>query len=221
MAPVYEGYLRVLKTGVTKAVKEVFGPNYPETTLQNLHASVEFPVKQQEYPSIWVDVDISTIQNAGIDHYELDEDYNKTLRWRFEGHTTYTIVAMTSLERDRIYDEMVKVLAFGPASESAVRFREFIEDNEFIAVNFDLDQLDTSIPPPVPGTPWETDEIIYEATITVQMLGEFTTHVDTGNLMPLSKVLIDGRVTPSEETDPKSPLHWEVPNPEYTPGEWI
>jgi hypothetical protein len=21
--------------------------------------------------------------------------------------------------------------------------------------------------------------------------------------------------------DPKGPLHWEVPNPEYTPGEWI
>lgn len=203
-------YLRRLKTGLVKALKETFDGNYPEAKLQNLHVSIEYPVKPQEYPSIWVDFEESSVRNAGIDHYETDEDGNRVLRWRYEGHVSYTVAALSSLERDRISDELTKVLAFSRSAEHLSAFREFVEGNDLIAMNFDFDEIEVHGNAATPGTPWETDEIIYERTLVMELLGEFTTDVDTGNLVPLSKIVIDARQDGSTEEDPDNPMHWEI-----------
>ena len=203
-------YRRNLKTGLVAALQETFDGNYPEEKLREIKVSIEYPVQAQDYPSIWVDFEEASLQTAGIDHHETDEDGNLVLRWRFEGHASYTIAALTSLERDRIFDELIKVLAFGRSSEHLSAFRQFIENNTFVAMNFDFDQIEVSGNAATPGTPWETDEIIYESTLVMQVLGEFITDVDTGNLVPLSKILIDGRQAPSTEEDPTNPLHWEI-----------
>lgn len=213
-------YRRRLKTGLVTALKKVFDASYPVDKLREIHASIEYPVEPQQYPGIWVDFEESVLQNAGIDHQETDGDGNHILRWRFEGHVSYTIAALTSLERDTIYDEMVKVLAFGRSSEVLNAFREFIENNEFVAMNFDFDEIQVSGNAATPGTPWETDEIIYESTITMEVLGEFVTDVNTGDLVPLSKILIDGRTMPSTEDAPEGSLHWQVPAQDGGIGDW-
>lgn len=217
-------YLRNLKTGLVTALKKTFDTNYPVADLQGLHVSIEYPVKAQDYPSIWVDFEEASLQNAGIDHYEVDEDGNRILRWRYQGHVSYTIAALSSLERDRIYDELVKILAFSRSAEHLSTFREFVENNEFIAMTFDFDQIEVHGNAATPGTPWETDEIIYERTVVMQVLGEFTTDVDTGNLVPLSRILIDGRETGSTEEDPTGPLHWQIdtnnPPAIFDPSQW-
>lgn len=219
-------YRRFLKTGLVKALEGTFNSNYPDEKMQGIKVSIEYPVEQQDYPSIWVDFEEATLQTAGIDHHEEDESGNRVLRWRFEGHASYTIAAMSSLERDRIYDELVKVLAFGRSADYLNAFREFIESNDFIAMNFDFDQIEVSGNAATPGTPWETDEIIYESTLIMQVLGEFVTQVDTGDLVALSKIVIDGRQTGSTEDDPTGAMHWEVDR-NYTPpasggsvGDW-
>lgn len=203
-------YRRNLKAGLVTGLKKTFDANYPEEKLREIHVSIEYPVKQQDYPSIWVDFEEASLQTAGIDHHEKDEEGNLVLRWRYEGHASYTIAALSSLERDRIFDELVKVIAFGRSAEPLNAFREFVEDNNFIAMNFDFDQIEVAGNAATPGTPWDTDEIIYESTLVMQVLGEFVTDVDTGNLVPLSKIIIDGRQTPSTEEDPLGPLHWEI-----------
>lgn len=203
-------YLRKLKTGLVQALKETFDGDYPEEKLRNLYVSIEYPVKPQQYPSIWVDFEEASLQNAGIDHREVDDEGNMVLRWRYQGYVSYTIAALSSLERDRIYDELVKVLAFGRSSEYLSAFRQFVENNDFIAMNFDFDQIEVHGNGATPGTPWETDEIIYERTVAMQVLGEFVTDVDTGNLVPLSKIVIDSRIAPSTEDDPQGSQHWEV-----------
>lgn len=214
-------YLRNLKTGLVLALRDTFDGNYPDATLQNLHVSIEYPIEKQHYPSIWVDFEDSALINAGIAHYEQDEDFNRLLRWRFEGSVSYTIAALSSLERDRIYDEMVKVLAFSRSNDELNAFREFVEDNEFIAMNFNFDEIEVHGTAAVPGTPWETDEIIYEKTLSMQLIGEFVTDVDTSNLVPLRKILIDGRTMPSTEDDPENPMHWEIPRADTDPDGWI
>lgn len=213
-------YRRKLKTGLVLALKKVFDVNYPVEQLREIHTSIEYPVEPQDYPAIWVDFEEATLQNAGIDHYEVDEDGNRFLRWRFEGHASYTIASLTSLERDTIYDELIKVLAFGRSSEVLNAFREFVENNGFIAMNFDFDEIQVSGNAATPGTPWETDEIIYESTLIMQVLGEFVTNVDTGDMVPLSKIVIDGREVGSTEDDPSGPLHWNVPAQGLGAGDW-
>lgn len=206
-------YRRKLKTGLVTALKTVFDADYPVDKLRGIHVSIEYPVESQDYPGIWVDFDERTLQNAGVDHREVDEDGNVVLRWRFEGDVSYTIASLTSLERDTVYDEMVKVLAFGRSSEVLAAFRRFIENNDFVAMNFDFDEIQVSGNAATPGTPWETDEIIYESTITMQVMGEFVTDIDTGDLVRLSKIVIDGRTMPSTEEDPEGSLHWQIPAP--------
>lgn len=209
-------YRRKLKTGLVRGLQQTFDSNYPEEKLRGIHVSIEYPVKQQDYPSIWVNFEETLLQNAGVNHEERDEDGNLVLRWRYEGNASYTIAALSSLERDRIYDELIRVMAFSRSAAHLNAFREFVEDNGFIAMNFDFDQIEPSGEAATPGTPWETDEIIYETTISMQVLGEFVTDVDTGTLVPLSKILIDGRLVGSTEEDPEGPLHWEV-NHNYVP----
>lgn len=203
-------YRRKLKAGLVSALRKTFDGNYPEEKLRDIRVSIEYPIQQQDYPSIWVDFEEATLQTAGIDHREEDEDGHLVLRWRYEGHASYTIAAMSSLERDRIFDELVKILAFGRSAEHLSAFREYIESNDLIAMNFDFDQIEVSGNAATPGTPWETDEIIYESTLIMQVIGEFVTDVDTGNLIPLSKIIIDAREAGSTEDDPRGPLHWDI-----------
>lgn len=213
-------YLRALKTGLVTALIETFDGNYPDQRLQNLHVSIEYPIEPQAYPGIWVDFEESKLQTAGVAHYEIDDDGNHLLRWRYEGAVSYTIVAFSSLERDRIYDELVKILAFGRSSDSLGAFRDFVENNDLIAMNFDFDEIEVHGNAATPGTPWETDEIIYERTVVMQVIGEFTTNIDTGTLVPLSKIIIDARTTPSTEDDPANSMHWDVPNLNNPLSEW-
>lgn len=221
-------YLRPLKAILVTALKRTFDGNYPVENLRELHVSIEYPIKPQEYPSVWVNFEEATLQNSGIAHYETGEDGVKLWRWRFSGHVTYTVAAMSSLERDRIYDELVKIVAFGYAAEHLSAFREQIENNDLIAVNFDFDQLDVVGDAAQAGTPWETDEMIYERSLVMQAMGEFVINNENQTLYPLSKIIIDAREVGSEEETPSGPLHWEIDqnasdapsNQPFNFGEW-
>jgi hypothetical protein len=203
-------YRRVLKTSLVTALKRTFDGNYPEQSLREMNVSIEYPIKSQDFPSVWVNFEEGMLQTAGIDHAEVDDDGNRVLRWRFDGHASYTVAAFSSLERDRIYDELVKIMAFSRSSDHLSAFRQYVEGNDLIAMNFDFDQIEVSGDAASPGTPWETDEMMYECTLVMQVLGEFTTSVDTGSLVPLSKIIVDGREWPSTELSPQNPGHIEI-----------
>lgn len=100
---------------------------------------------------------------------------------------------MTSYERDRLYDEMVRTIAFAgvEGSHSSV-FRLALENNDFVAMNGNFDTLTPSGDAASPGTPWGSDEIIYEKTITFEVLGEFVSDPSTNSLASLSSVQVMG-----------------------------
>lgn len=210
-------YLAHLKTMLVEAIKTTFDDQYPESDFQGVHASIEYPVEQANYPGIWVDYDnAQPLRVAGIDHKEalLDENGEETTqkitRWRFQGYASFTITALSSWERDRLYDELVRVLAFGKEAPTTARFREFIENNDFIAANFDFDEIEDRGNTAAPGTPWGTDEIIYERTVNMEVLGEFVSNDLTGDLALLSRIIILPFVAmPGEEPElPAEPPEW-------------
>lgn len=184
-----------LKASMVKAARNTFDADYPpdpanaDISFANLWVDIEFPVERQHYPSMWVDFDpTKELQIAGIDHREYTDDGHLVLRWRFEGHVTYTILALTSLERDRLFDEMVKVIAFGRDNPDLSTFRSYIESNPLIATDFDWDQIGVTGTAATPGTPWGTDEMIYETTIQMEVVGEFVSDPATAVLVPLSAI---------------------------------
>lgn len=198
-------FITRLKTALVEAVRRTFDAEYVEEDFRNLHVSIEYPVERQHYPGIWIDFDIEgQLETAGIDHREFTEESadgssRRVMRWRFQGYASMTVVAMTSFERDRLFDEVVRVLAFGPESVQTAEFRAYIEDNEFLALNIDFDQIGVAGASSLPGTPWGTDEVIYEVTLRMECLGEFVSDVASGTLVPLAKVVTYPYV---EGTDP-------------------
>jgi len=189
-------YLTVLKTALVEALLTTFDEDYPEPDFRRVHASMEYPVDAQHYPGIWVDYDdTAQLQIAGINHRELSVPgpsgaVRQFTRWRFAGVASFTCVALSSLECARLYDEMVRVMAFGRSNDAPAvsEFRSYVEANEFIAMNFDFDQIQPRGNAAAPGTPWGTDEIIYERGLDMEVIGEFVSDGSTQALVPLSQV---------------------------------
>lgn len=210
--PGFTGYLTHTKTMLVEAMKRTFDQEYPEPDFRSARVSIEYPVEPQHYPGIWVDYeDTAPLQIAGINHRETTDGNTDGVvrpftRWKFSGYASFTVVALTSLERDRLFDEVVRVLAFGLEAPQIQEFRTYIENNEYVAVNFDFDQIEVRGNAASPGTPWGTDEFIYERTINMEMIGEFVSEVSTGTLVPLSRIDVTANVVSDVDPSYQSPL---------------
>lgn len=193
------GYLTVTKTAVVQALRQCFDGDYPEEDFRDVNASIEFPNEEQHYPGIWVNYsDSAPLTSAGIDHHEFTDPstdgYRRQFtRWRFTGSFAFTVVALSSLERDRLYDELVRVIAFARENDQVPEFRAYVEDNEFVAMNINFDTIEVQGNSAAPGTPWGTDEYIYEITLVLEVIGEFISEGSTGSLAPLSMIKVIGR----------------------------
>lgn len=189
-------YLAPLKAAVVEALRDTFDGDYPNADFQNINVSVEYPILKSQYPNLWVTYDDSAeLSIASIGHLETTFDvstqtYTQVNRWRFQGTVTITIAALSSLERDRLYDEVVRTFAFGGQNVALNVFREKIEDNDFIGMNFNFDDLQPSGDIAAMGTPWQTEEMIYEKSLSIDLIGEFVGDPKTQQLVPLSKVLV-------------------------------
>ena len=205
-------YLAALKTTLLEAVQKTFDREYLIPEFRNIHASLEFPMKEQHYPGIWVDfVPIGSLQIAGVAHREYavatdDQGARRFTRWKYQGEATFTLVALTSLERDRLHDEMVRVFAFGSESESASQFRAHIEANDLLAVNFDWDEITVRGLASSLGTPWQSDDMVYEVEVAMECFGEFIADHQSHTLLPFSSVEFAAFVEGDE--DPTSDGGW-------------
>lgn len=183
-----------------QAMKQVFVPGYVsldgQSDFSNLHISIEYPTDKQNYPAIWVDFEPDhEITRSGIDNIDTldpnpDGTYTPYYLWRAQGDLTYTICAMSNLERARLHDEVVRVLAFnGDPAVSA--YRQFIEDNPLIAMNANFDNIQER-PPSISSTPWDSLDLIYEITVAVTCVIEFQAAQQYGALVPFYGAIVTG-----------------------------
>jgi hypothetical protein len=197
-------YIAPLKTLLVEALTGTFDSVYPVAKFRDVHASLEYPVDPQEYPSLWVDYeDTQPLMRAGVAHVETRTDSGTTVapftRWRFQGYVSVTAVALTSLERDELFDEVVRVVAFGNEDTIVGRFRKRIANNDLIAATLQTDKIDVRGSAAAPGTPWGTDELMYERSLNLEIIGEFVPDPNTGTLVPLSRIeIIADQVLPGD-----------------------
>lgn len=204
-------YLVPLKTLLVEAVKNQFGTAYPEADFRSIHVSIEYPVDPQEVPSVWVDYDdTAPLQIAGVHHREFSEPgpdgaRRRFTRWKFAGTISFTVVALSSLERDRLYDELIRVIAFDSTTDDVGQFRAYIENNDLIALNINFDTIAVRGNAAAPGTPWGTDEMMYERSIQLDCLGEFTSAGATEALVALSEIRVYERSNDEPDDHPDTP----------------
>lgn len=182
------GYLRALKTLAVEAVQQAFQVTYPISDAaggtQPVYCSLSYPVAATAYPGIWVTYAPAQLQSAGINYTETDAAGNTYVRWRFSGTITFTVAALANNERDLLYDQLVSVVGYSSQSTAPGPFRDYVESSPLIESTWSYDSLDSSGHAESLGTPWGTDEVIYEDGISIQVTGEFTADPATGALIP-------------------------------------
>jgi hypothetical protein len=188
-------YITPLKTILVEALKETFDGSFPLPEFRETHVDPDYPVDEQNYPAIWVDYDdTQPLLKAGISHRETVSSTGTTVfpftRWRFQGYISLTVIALNSLERDRLFDQMVRVVAFGEEDSVVGRFRYYISNNDLIAANLQTDKIEVRGNAAAPGTPWGTDEMMYERSLNLEIIGEFVPDPETGTLVPLSAIIV-------------------------------
>jgi len=188
------GFLRTIKTTAVEAIDQSFLARYPAPDAaggqQQVFVSVEYPVDEARYPAVWVDYEGSELRTVGIAYTELDEQDNAYARWRFAGHVTFTVVALSSNERDMIYDQLIAMTAFAAQSEFPSKFRQVVEAAPLVASVWSFDSVEDRPPAAAPGTPWNTMDVIYERGFAIQVLGEFVSDPNTTELVDLTEIRV-------------------------------
>lgn len=183
-------FMTYTKAQSVKALRDTFDNDFPEPDFRSIRISLEYPVAEQDYPSIWVDFEpLGNLSIVGIGH---SEDVvnglgtNEAYRWRFAGHLSFTAVAMSSLERDRLVDALIRVFAFS-RSNGLTTFRSILEGGTLIGLSADFDQVELRGFSTSAGTPWGTDEMVYEGTVVIEIAGEFV-NTNTDTLMDVTGI---------------------------------
>ena len=162
--------------------------------LDQIAVQLEYPIAAIHVPGVWVnftsmgDVRVSSI---GQSEYEVDSvtgSLSPIYRWSFAGTVEATCVALTNLERARLVDEVSKVIGMGGQENELSPFRMALHTNDLLAVNAKMGSLTISGFAETPGTPWGSDDVVYEATISLDVEGEVFVSAQTQTLVPLSEI---------------------------------
>jgi hypothetical protein len=171
-----------LKRGIVNALKYVFTSEYPDDwgLLKNLHISLDWPDKPEQYPCIIVNYqETSPLKSAGIGHFEhVLGGPNIYKRWMYQGEMQLTILAESSLARDYISDHVVHLLAFGSTSPYTNVFVPYLDQN----LGLDVQLLRESLTPRGEsadrGSDWGLiDNMIYSVGYSFGVVGSFTSGI--------------------------------------------
>ena len=199
------GHIESTTIVFVEAMKEMFaGTNHPDPEMRNLSVHTEYPVDRLQYPGFWVQyTPQGDVQNAGIGHYEWGDGeepgtLRKVYRWRFSGVVEIVVAALSNLERARLIDALIRTIAVGVVGDGSVEstFRAYIQSNDLIGLAVAWESFNVGGFAENPGTPWETEEVIYEGTVTLTLEGEFGFDPIGADLVPLSKIKIDEPILP-------------------------
>ncbi len=187
------GMIETVKRAVIVALRDAI----TGTTLNGLvngadvTVDMEYPMKVEQYPGIWVQFSFSEMVTSGIGHEVLTQTINdqEEVNWepvrefQFRGRVSLTIVALTSLERDRLADTVVSTLMFSrppeyvitKTNEDTKQFRQLIQslaNNPFISMTINHDEVIPGGQSMSPGVPWDEEQPGYEDTYSFDILGQ-------------------------------------------------
>lgn len=155
------------------------------------------------------DIDRSTTDDPALN---ANPSYKLIRQGRFEGSCMLQVMATTSMERDRIWDNLVKLLLMGRMKNPTANFYTTLEAHDLVGMTI----MEGSIRPigdtVVPGTPWDPELLSYEAAVEFDIIGTFYADEYSSDLVPLSAAQVfdyiawdgntssppDGNQTPSE-----------------------
>jgi hypothetical protein len=171
------GMIETVKRAVMNALRESLTGTTLDRQVNGTKVTIdmEYPIQKESYPGIWVQFSFSEIVQAGIGH--------EVREFQFKGRVTLTIVALTSLERDRLADAVITMLAFSRPPEMVItnpskdtkQFRQLIAslaENPYVSLTINHDQIVPGGQAMTTGVPWDEEIPGYEDTYSFDILGQ-------------------------------------------------
>lgn len=142
--------------------------------------SIEYSEEAEDWPFVLVQVRPSLIQWTGITPDEIinagPEDsptWKRIRQGRFEASCMLQIMALTSAERDRIWDNLILLIMMGRTRSLTRSFHSTLETNDLVGITINEASVRPIGDTISVGTPWDPEMLTYEATIEFDMTGVF------------------------------------------------
>lgn len=212
------GPIEAAKRGVVMALRQTING----TTLSsegNVKIDMEYPATPETYPSIWVQFSLTRLRTAGMGH-EFYTDDGLVREWTYEGKVNLTLLFLSSKERDQMSDALITIFAFSRAQgtsatrgvtvqrEGGYEYSDFftaLEDNEYLSMAINSDELRPGGQSINVGVPWDPDTLVYEDSYSFDVMGQFETVVDDTGLYRIRSVQLAGGEPRGEPPNPYSP----------------
>ena len=180
-----------IKEDIINALRNVMGSSYPDSSLAGkIQVVSEYPIDEVQYPMVVVRFNPSTLKNIGVAHYELSVDSpgSRLLHWRFDGNISFTVYALSTLDRDKVIVGLLNIFAFGSEIPAFEGFRQQVLNQQFVTMTLMTDFIregGDQIATPA----WDSqNEMIFTDSLTLDVFGEFFTDPTTGDLIEIDQV---------------------------------
>lgn len=171
------GVVETVKRSVVAALRTALtGTSLSLPNGSEVHVDLEYPMKAEHYPSVWVQFSVRKMQTSGIGHEWTQKNGDVVRQWMYDGDVALTLVALTSIERDRIADALMSYFAFsrpGTKEQSLSPLYQELADNPYVSMTINSDQLTPGGQSVTIGVPWDPDRLAYEDNYRFQLHGEF------------------------------------------------
>ncbi len=208
-------FLVDIKTAVIHALRAAFDDiYYPDPEIQGIKISMEYPATQNAYPGLWVNFQLKSLQQAGIGHVFVDKGVIKH-EFMFEGDVTFSVVALSSKERDTYASQLIQMLAFRDLNPVAAKFDEFLQNYPKIHMTINRDNIQIQGQQATFGTPWDPNTVVYEDGYSFGVIGQIeSTFTSTPEV--LKKIEIEATGLETGDT-----TAYDITRNTTNPGEWL
>lgn len=198
------GLIQSVKTAIVLSVRDALSGISSFDKGQKVEISLEYPLEEVKYPSIFVQFSVTKLNRSGIGHEIQVQDpdtqaWSFVQEWTFTGRTTLTALALKNIDRDRLSDALVAMLAFARPPEllltnpqaDAKQHRSLItalDENPYVAMTLQLDTLIPGGQQATPGTPWSDDILTYQDSWSFDMVGQFNLQLSHEGMYTLARI---------------------------------
>lgn len=188
------GLIEGVKTSIIEALRAGIdadlSPTDPLTKVID-NIDMEYPVKEESYPGIWVQFSYRDLKPQSLNRDTFINPESRAYRlWSFAGTVTLTLVGLTSLERDRISDSLIKMFAFNELHSSENHFWESLRQQQYLHMSINRDQFRPGGQTTTIGTPWNDMQLVYEDSYSFELQGEFASDIVTQEFVVLEEIIV-------------------------------
>lgn len=198
-------FLRAAKVALVEALRATFDVD-PDHRLEDEDAayegfrprsvSIEYPEEEMDWPAIFVQFHPEAVSWTGINPDEylptMDDDrpWQNIRRGQFEGNFDLMILALTSAERDRMWDELVELVLMGDMRSDTNRFHQALAHHDLISMTIQRAQVRPVGDSVGAGVPWDGNRLAYEATLRLQVTGQFAADAFNRELIAFQAITV-------------------------------